>query len=150
MRGRVSSNAVLAAMAAAVVIGMVMIYGLLHGWGAGSESEDQSSGAVTGISSASPSPAAVMAAGEAKRIEDGLVSNYRPTLNDVLADGYRPPLAKSGTAVVIDRSSLRQYKSAGQIRATVTEPGKEPAKVVLYMERIESGWRVHATMPQER
>ncbi len=146
MPRRVSpSTAVLAVMAVAVVIGMVMIYGLLHGWGTESESEDQSSGKATGISSASPSPgpAAVMAADEAKQLEDGLVSNYRPTLNDVLAKGYKPPLAKSGTSVKIDRNSLRQYKSAGQVRAAVTEPGKTPMPVVLYMERIESDWHVH-------
>jgi hypothetical protein len=81
---------------------------------------------------------------EAKEIEDGLVSNYRPTLNDVLADGYKPPLAESGTTVKIDRGSLRQYKSAGQVRATVTKPGKESVAVMLYLERTGSDWRVCA------
>lgn len=147
MPRRVSSNAVLVVMALAVAIGALAIYALFSGWGGDSEPEGQSSSAVTGGSSASPSPspAAVMAEDEARELEDGLVSNYRPTLNDVLAGGYKPPLAESGTTVKIDRASLRQNKSAGQVRATVTEPGEKPIAVMLYMERTGSDWRVRAT-----
>jgi hypothetical protein len=130
-------------MGLAVVLGFVLLYGLLHGWGA--NPEPTASDPTTG-SSASPRPhdAAIMDKADAKEIEDGLVSNYRPTLNDVLADGYKPPLSESGTVVKIDRDSLRRYKSAGQVRATVTEPGKEPVSAILYLQRDGSDWRVCA------
>src|SRR5687768_18386192 len=89
MPGRVS-NAILVAMALAVGLGALLLYALLHGWGA--TPEPATSGSAAGGSSASPSTnrAAVMDKTEAEEIEDGLVSNYRPTLNDVLADGYKP------------------------------------------------------------
>jgi len=146
MPRRVSSNAVLAVMALAVAIGALAIYALFSGWVGDPEPEGQSSSAVTDGLSASPSPrpTAVMAEDEAKELEDGLVSNYRPTLNDVLADGYKPPLAESGTTIKIDRDSLRRNGAITTIEAAVALPGKSPVTVMLYLSKVESDWRVRA------
>jgi hypothetical protein len=130
-------------LAVVVVVGAVLVFGF-------GQNQDNPAGDASQQAPSAIQPPGTpkntdkkMTVDAANKMAAKLVSSDRAVYGSVWAHDNVPPNAPKNTKVTIDVSSMRSYKTLGQVYAVVSVPGKSPVKVVMYMELIAGQWLIH-------